>query len=192
MRGAFFLNSFLRGAFCGIARKRPAGGCRGRVVRKKRAMAPGLTLKNSGKGHLIGVIGDEDTITGFLMAGVGHVEAAKASNYFVVDSSACDFGGVGVFVGRRERRPGVWLADDGFGAVETPVPTIEEAFQKMTERDDVAIVLINQFIANKIRHLVAAYKAPVPAILEIPSKEHPYDPSKDSILQRVRGMLGSG
>mmetsp|Transcript_21948 Transcript_21948/g.53622 ORF Transcript_21948/g.53622 Transcript_21948/m.53622 type:complete len:162 (-) Transcript_21948:50-535(-) len=161
MRGAFFLNSFLRGAFCGIARKRPAGGCRGRVVRKKRAMAPGLTLKNSGKGHLIGVIGDEDTITGFLMAGVGHVEAAKASNYFVVDS-------------------------------KTPVPTIEEAFQKMTERDDVAIVLINQFIANKIRHLVAAYKAPVPAILEIPSKEHPYDPSKDSILQRVRGMLGSG
>lgn len=28
-----------------------------------------------------------------------------------------------------------------------------------------------------------------PAILEIPSKEHPYDPNKDSILQRVKLMV---
>ena len=31
---------------------------------------------------------------------------------------------------------------------------------------------------------------PVPAILEIPSKEHPYDPSQDSILARVKFMFG--
>ena len=31
---------------------------------------------------------------------------------------------------------------------------------------------------------------PIPALLEIPSKEHPYDASKDSILSRVAGMLG--
>lgn len=30
---------------------------------------------------------------------------------------------------------------------------------------------------------------PIPAILEIPSKDTPYDPSKDSILSRVRGMF---
>lgn len=46
-------------------------------------------------------------------------------------------------------------------------------------------------IADKIRPTVSKFNMAVPAILEIPSKEHPYDPSKDSILQRVRGMLGS-
>jgi V-type H+-transporting ATPase subunit F len=31
---------------------------------------------------------------------------------------------------------------------------------------------------------------PIPAILEIPSKEHPYDASKDSIMTRVKIMFG--
>ena len=31
---------------------------------------------------------------------------------------------------------------------------------------------------------------PVPAILEIPSKEHPYDANQDSILLRVKNILG--
>lgn len=46
-------------------------------------------------------------------------------------------------------------------------------------------------IANEIRPVLAKFSAPVPAVLEIPSKEHPYDASKDSILQRVRNMLGT-
>lgn len=33
---------------------------------------------------------------------------------------------------------------------------------------------------------------PVPAILEIPSKDLPYDPSQDSILARVKFMFGEG
>lgn len=37
---------------------------------------------------LIAVIGDEDTVTGMLLAGVGNVDARKASNFMVVDSSA--------------------------------------------------------------------------------------------------------
>ena len=37
-----------------------------------------------------------------------------------------------------------------------------------------------------IRHLVDAHDKPTPAILEIPSKDHPYDPSKDGILRRAR------
>lgn len=45
-------------------------------------------------------------------------------------------------------------------------------------------------IADKIRPVISKFNAAVPAVLEIPSKEHPYDSSKDSILQRVRGMLG--
>ena len=31
---------------------------------------------------------------------------------------------------------------------------------------------------------------PIPAVLEIPSKEHPYDPNQDSILERVKGLFG--
>lgn len=47
-----------------------------------------------------------------------------------------------------------------------------------------------QTIAGMIRHLLDAYTKPVPAILEIPSKDAPYDPSQDSVLQRVRFMFG--
>uniref|UniRef100_A0A670ZQU5 V-ATPase 14 kDa subunit n=1 Tax=Pseudonaja textilis TaxID=8673 RepID=A0A670ZQU5_PSETE len=54
---------------------------------------------------------------------------------------------------------------------------------------DIGIVLINQFIAEMIRHVIDAHNKSLPAVLEIPSKEHPYDASKDSILRRARGMF---
>jgi ATP synthase (F/14-kDa) subunit len=37
--------------------------------------------------YLIAVIGDEDTITGFLLAGVGQNDGVHDPNYFVVDPS---------------------------------------------------------------------------------------------------------
>ena len=40
----------------------------------------------STEGGLIAVIADEDTITGFLLAGVGHVDLRKNTNYLVVDA----------------------------------------------------------------------------------------------------------
>lgn len=40
-----------------------------------------------GGDSIIGVIGDEDTVTGFLLAGVGQRDA-KGSNFLVVDASA--------------------------------------------------------------------------------------------------------
>lgn len=52
------------------------------------------------------------------------------------------------------------------------------------------MLLINQSIAATIRHLLDAYTKPVPAILEIPSKDQPYDPLQDSILTRVKGLFG--
>jgi vacuolar-type H+-ATPase subunit F/Vma7 len=110
---------------------------------------------------------------------------------------------------------------------ETQVATIEAAFQDFTERKDVAILLINQHvcpppiarlppvltpryqIAEKIRATVDKYTQAFPALLEIPSKDHPYgppprsppaarmlthvsgiDPSKDSILKRVKKLFG--
>ena len=45
-------------------------------------------------------------------------------------------------------------------------------------------------IAERIRHTVDTYTNAFPAVLEIPSKEHPYDPEKDSVLRRVRRLFG--
>jgi V-type H+-transporting ATPase subunit F len=42
-----------------------------------------------------------------------------------------------------------------------------------------------------IRFLVDSYNNPVPAILEIPSKDHPYDPAHDSVLSRVRYLFSA-
>jgi len=48
------------------------------------------------------------------------------------------------------------------------------------------IVIFVVQIAEEIRHILDNYDKAIPAILEIPSKEHPYDPSKDSILRRAK------
>ena len=45
-------------------------------------------------------------------------------------------------------------------------------------------------IAERIRHRVETYTAAFPSLLEIPSKDHPYDPEKDSVLKRVRRLFG--
>lgn len=88
---------------------------------------------------------------------------------------------------------------------------IEESFKKFIKRDDIDIILISQNviytsyalhsnislqsnfckfqIAEMIRHVIDSHASPVPAVLEIPSKDHPYDPTKDSILRRARGMF---
>jgi V-type H+-transporting ATPase subunit F len=73
---------------------------------------------------------------------------------------------------------------------KTNLRDIEDAFRAFTTREDVAVVLISQYVADMIRPLVNRYTKAVPAVLEIPSKDHPYDPSKDSILSRVKFMFG--
>ncbi|BBN20059.1 V-type H+-transporting ATPase subunit F [Marchantia polymorpha subsp. ruderalis] len=109
---------------------------------------------------LIAIIGDEDTVTGFLLAGVGNVDLRRKTNYLVVDT-------------------------------KTTIKAIEDAFKDFTNREDVAIVLISQYIASMIRFQIDSYNKPLPAILEIPSKDHPYDPSQDSILSRVKHMFSA-
>lgn len=111
------------------------------------------------EGSLLAVIGYEDTVTGFLLAGVGNVDLRKNTNFLVVSD-------------------------------KTTVKEIEDSFKDFTTRDDIAIILINQTVASMIRHLIDNYQLPTPAILEIPSKDQPYDPSKDSILSRVKHMTG--
>lgn len=53
------------------------------------------------------------------------------------------------------------------------------------------IISLTVQVANMIRFLVDSYNKPVPAILEIPSKDHPYDPAHDSVLSRVKYLFST-
>lgn len=97
-------------------------------------------------GKLVAVIGDEDTVTGFLLAGVGH-RTADSTNFLIVKQ-------------------------------DTNLSQVEEAFRNLSQRDDVGIILINQHIASDIRHVLRDYNQTIPTVLEIPSKEYPYDPAQ--------------
>ncbi|CAB0005184.1 unnamed protein product [Nesidiocoris tenuis] len=88
-------------------------------------------------------------------------------------------GGVGEI--NKNRQPNFMVVDKNTGVGE-----IEETFKRFIKRDDVDIILINQNVAELIRHCIDSHTNPIPAILEIPSKDHPYDASKDSILRRAK------
>ncbi|KAI9799499.1 MAG: H(+)-transporting V1 sector ATPase subunit F [Piccolia ochrophora] len=112
--------------------------------------------------QFLAVIGDEDSVTGLLLAGVGHVTQPPDSqkNFLVVDA-------------------------------KTENSAIESAFENFTsKRKDIGILLINQHVAERIRNRMDAFTSAFPAVLEIPSKEHPYDPEKDTVLKRVRRLFG--
>ncbi|SPO27163.1 probable VMA7 - H+-ATPase V1 domain 14 kDa subunit, vacuolar [Ustilago trichophora] len=109
---------------------------------------------------LIALIADEDSTTGLLLAGIGNVDEKGEKNFMIVDN-------------------------------KTSVSDIEQTFTHFTsERKDIAILLINQHIAEKIRPIVDRYTQAFPALLEIPAKDHPYDPAKDSVLKRVQKLFG--
>jgi len=93
-------------------------------------------------------------------------------------------GGIGEL--DKHRKPNFLVVDKN-----TSVSDVEEAFKSFSTRDDIAIILINQNIAEMIRHVLDNYTQPIPAVLEIPSKDHPYDSSKDSILRRAKGMFAA-
>ncbi|EEH18168.1 V-type proton ATPase subunit F [Paracoccidioides brasiliensis Pb03] len=112
--------------------------------------------------QFLAVIGDEDSVTGLLLAGIGHVTDPPdlQRNFVVVDA-------------------------------KTETSAIEKAFHNFTqERKDIGVLLINQHIAERIRNSVDSFTDAFPAVLEIPSKDHPYDPDKDSVLRRVRRLFG--
>jgi len=140
-----------------------------------------------------------------LLAGTGQVSDKGTKNFLIVDNSAWAEGSRG----RPARGLRTNRADQ---APETSSSTVEGVFKEFIERPDIAIVLINQHVrpragdapadrrqvADMIRPLVEGYQQAFPALLEIPSKEHPYgaasgarrvgssatDPSKDSVLKR--------
>ena len=107
---------------------------------------------------LVGVIGDEATVTGFLLTGIGERNKKGEANFMIVTK-------------------------------ETPQSQIEAGFTKMLQRDDIGIIMISQSIAETIRNLIAEHDQVIPTIMEIPSKDVPYDPLKDTVLCRAARML---
>mmetsp|Transcript_31400 Transcript_31400/g.73286 ORF Transcript_31400/g.73286 Transcript_31400/m.73286 type:complete len:134 (+) Transcript_31400:116-517(+) len=105
----------------------------------------------------VAIIGEEDIVTGMVLAGMGAVDGQNKTNFFVVKA-------------------------------KTHPKQIEEKFLEMTARDDVAMLLLTQSCAELIRPAVDAYSTSgkvIPTILEIPSKDQPYNPKQDPIMQRV-------
>lgn len=122
-----------------------------------------LTAKEMQERDTMAIMGDEDSVTGFLIAGIGQGAGGKGTNFYICDKATTN---------QRE---------------------VEKAFLEFTEvRKDIAILLITQGTAQHIRHLVDAHTAAVPAILEIPSKDAPYDPNQDSVMLRIQKKMNVG
>ena len=106
---------------------------------------------------LMGIIGDEETVTGFLLAGIGERGKSGSKNFFIISN--------------QEQSE------------------IESIFNDLVKRRDIGIVLISQHVAEIIRTRLDKYDEIVPAVLEIPSKNVPYDITKDSIMQKAMVQL---
>ncbi|XP_051829404.1 V-type proton ATPase subunit F-like, partial [Antechinus flavipes] len=85
-------------------------------------------------------------------------------------------GGIGEL--NKHRHPNFLVVEK-----DMTINEIEDTFRQFLNRDDISIILINQYIAEMVRHALDAHTLSIPAVLEIPSKEHPYDAAKDSILR---------
>ncbi|NWU87383.1 VATF ATPase, partial [Onychorhynchus coronatus] len=139
----------------------------------------------AGRGKLIAVMGDEDTVTGFLLGGIGELDKHRRPNFLVVEKETSlaeieetfRWGGRGV--------PGVLRA---LSSLCPPHPSFP-CSRGFLAREDVGMILISQALAEQIRPAVAAHARALPAVLEIPSKDHPYDPARDSVLRRARGLF---
>lgn len=59
----------------------------------------------------------------------------------------------------------------------------------MLDRDDLGIILVSQHVAEMVRNLITGHEEVIPTIMEIPSKDHAYDPEKDTILTRAARIL---
>merc|ERR1712000_669970 len=112
----------------------------------------------SNRAKLIAVIGDEDTVVGFLLGGIGEQNKEGLVNFKICSK-------------------------------DTPAEDISLAVKQFLQRKDIAIILITQTYAELIRDVIDGHLEPIPSILEIPSKESPYDASKDSLLKRARFMF---
>lgn len=69
---------------------------------------------------------------------------------------------------------------------------IENKFKQLISWPDIGIIMINQHIAEDIWELIAAHQEVIPTVLEIPSKDIPYDPEKNPMMiSAARKLYGA-
>lgn len=137
---------------------------------------------------LIALISDEDTATGLLLAGIGHISSAaegqesgnkgaQQQQQQQQSKQQSSSGGNALGEGDRTGQATSTCHERNFFIVNnaTSIPEIETAFDVFTQqRNDIAILLITQPLAEKIRQVCDRYQQAFPAVLEIPSKDAPY------------------
>merc|ERR1712232_1029375 len=109
----------------------------------------------------LGLIGDEETVTGMVLAGMGHVDGQGRKNFLIVTE-------------------------------KSTVPETSSFFKSLTERKDIAMILVTQSVASDIAVAMTEYAETgqvVPTVMNIPSKEQAYDPRNDPVMQRVKTFL---
>ena len=196
-------------------------------------LSPMSKAENRG---LIAVIGDEDTVTGFLLAGTGEVDAKQARNFLVVTPhttiGALEVGARG---GTRAAflrsaavplTPATCLCCRSFSGKPWRVRTLPlcsstryviDAARCPWRRRAAAAPRCSPFPRPSLRPTRSAgcstttrpfsppfsryagaptrsrnRTAALTNCTQIPSKESPYDPSKDSVMARVKLLFGSG
>ncbi|KAL0212304.1 hypothetical protein RCL1_005930 [Eukaryota sp. TZLM3-RCL] len=53
---------------------------------------------------------------------------------------------------------------------KTSVVDLEKTFQRLSDKENIAVLIISSSSANMIRELVSSYNKPSPIIVEIPSR----------------------
>ncbi len=60
-------------------------------------------------------------------------------------------------------------------------------------RNDIGVIMISQTLAERVKNMIIEHENDeeklLPSILQIPSKESPYDPTKDSLLVKAAQKL---
>ena len=72
---------------------------------------------------------------------------------------------------------------------DTTDTMIENQLRELIEREDIGVILISQNVAERVRNIIIEHEKIIPTILEIPSKDNPYDPEKDTIVVRAAAIL---
>ena len=73
-----------------------------------------------------------------------------------------------------------------FWFLETSLADLEVSLRGFMSRDDIGIILIVQYLAEMVRHVLETNTLKIPVILEIPNKDHPYDPARDHIIRAAK------
>lgn len=107
------------------------------------------------KEMLIAVIGDEDTCVCYILAGIGDMDHITKENNFFV------------------------------AGPKTTKADILQVWKNFVQRNDIAIVFINQCYANMIRDELNAYKGIFPTVVELPSVGQPFDYSNDPFFKKL-------